>query len=72
MKFSIIKDGIVQGMSSMFDAVLHESIVLEMEDGWRELFIPFENAIEVKEGDEVVIDIHYSPGNIDSLEITYQ
>ncbi|TXT55858.1 MAG: hypothetical protein BAJATHORv1_30241 [Candidatus Thorarchaeota archaeon] len=70
LEFKIDETGSVHGLVGMFEAELLPKIKLTMDDGWRELFLPLENNIEVKEGDIIQIDISYIPGEFDSLQIS--
>jgi predicted RNA methylase len=69
VRFKVFETGIIHGLVGMFVCVLIDDIILKMEDGWRELFIPLEKPINVKQGDEVVFNIEYTPGKYDTLHI---
>ena len=69
IEFAIVKDGTIHGLVGMFEAKLSENIMLSMEDGWRELFLPLPESLEVKTGDRVKLRISFSPGEYDSLSI---
>ncbi len=67
--FSIIKSGIAHGICGMFESVLYDDIVLDMEDGWRELFIPFDEPLEVHKDNVIATRIRYTPGVADSSRL---
>ena len=67
--FEIVQSGLVHGLVGMFEASLCEGIILSMEDGWRELFLPLHESINVKTGDRVRFRISFTPGEYDSLSI---
>ncbi|MCF2137050.1 MAG: 50S ribosomal protein L11 methyltransferase [Candidatus Thorarchaeota archaeon] len=69
ISFTTVSDGIAHGLVGLFEADLSESIHLVMEDGWRDLFLPFDPPIPLKTGDKVVVAIRYIPGDVRSLEI---
>jgi hypothetical protein len=62
-----IQKGEVHGLVGLFDAVVYDDIQLIPEDGWKELFIPFENSLQVSEGDEVVVNLKFTPGELNTL-----
>ncbi|MBD3407629.1 MAG: methyltransferase domain-containing protein [Candidatus Lokiarchaeota archaeon] len=68
-EFEIDEEGVLHGIVGMFEANLVPEITLRMEDGWRELFLPFREAIEVKSGDILQVDISFTPGKFDSLKL---
>lgn len=69
LSFEVLREGTVHGLLGMFEATLLPEIRLTMEDGWRELFIPLEQPLEVQEGDVVTLSISYTPGVYDSLKL---
>lgn len=69
LSFKVVEDGIIHGLVGMFESRLCEGITLQMEDGWRDLFIPFTEPLSVKEGETIRVRVSYSPGEFDSLEI---
>ncbi|MFW9920491.1 MAG: hypothetical protein ACFFED_12885, partial [Candidatus Thorarchaeota archaeon] len=71
LTFDIKQDGIAHGLCGMFQAALDDEIILDMEDGWKELFLPFEIPRKVKEGDCVKVKIEYLPGEFDSVRLLW-
>ncbi|MFX1483231.1 MAG: 50S ribosomal protein L11 methyltransferase [Promethearchaeota archaeon] len=69
LTFHMISDGILHGLVGLFEAQLYGNIKLDMEDGWKQLFLPLENPLSVEEGDEVRIRISYTPGDYNSLVV---
>ncbi len=69
VEMKAIQKGEVHGIVGLFDAVVHEDIQLIPEDGWRELFIPFERSILVTAGDEIVVKLEFTPGELDTLVV---
>jgi len=69
IEFEIVQAGIIHGLVGMFEAKLSEDIILSMEDGWRELFLPLPKSIDVKTGEKVRLRISFRPGEYDSLRI---
>jgi len=69
LECEVIKSGTIHGLLGMFEAKLTEDIRLDMEDGWRELFLPLPQILTVKKGDFVRIRISFYPGEYDSLQI---
>lgn len=69
ISFKILEDGIVHGLVGMFEARLCEDIVLNMIDGWRELFIPLNEPVRVARGDVLETRLLYRPGEFDSLKL---
>ncbi len=67
LEYTIIKDGVVHGLLGSFEAVLHDSIVLHLEDGWREILIPFGNSRRVTKEEKVPIRLTYTPGKFDTM-----
>ncbi|NHI88339.1 MAG: methyltransferase domain-containing protein [Candidatus Thorarchaeota archaeon] len=69
LQFTIVDKGTVHGLVGVFEARLCGDIVLKMEDGWKQLFIPLEQPIEVSSGDIFTVRVAYRPGKYDSLSI---
>ncbi|MHA1577915.1 MAG: 50S ribosomal protein L11 methyltransferase [Candidatus Thorarchaeota archaeon] len=65
----IIEDGILHGLVGMFEAELAEDITLNMEDGWRDLFIPLDQPLSVSKDDRVSLNVQYVPGELNSLSM---
>ncbi len=70
LQFTILDKGTVHGLVGVFESKLFGDIELKMEDGWKQLFIPLAQSIEVGKGDVFTIQIIYQPGKYDSLSIT--
>ncbi len=69
LEFDIIEDGIVHGIVGLFTAVLDGDLRLEMEDGWREIFLPLRDPLQVHAGDTIHVSISYEPGRLDTLAL---
>ena len=69
LEFEVIKSGTIHGLLGMFESRLTDDIKLTMEDGWRELFLPLPQTLDVIEGDTVGFRISFKPGEYDSLQI---
>ncbi len=69
VQFEVADRGTVHGLLGMFDATLTDDIVLQMEDGWRELFLPLEAPVQVDRGDLLEVRVAYTPGEPASLEL---
>jgi predicted RNA methylase len=69
LDFEIRQEGTVHGLVGMFESKLCENIVLNMSDGWRELFMPLPKPIKVSKGDNLNLRISFNPGQFDSLTI---
>ncbi len=69
IEFTIVETGVVHGLVGMFEALLYEEIVLRMDDGWRDLFLPLAEPIEVTKGDILRIGVEYTPGRYDSFSM---
>jgi predicted RNA methylase len=50
LNFEIVQSGTVHGILGMFESKLLDDITLTMEDGWRELFMPLPESVDVKTG----------------------
>ena len=69
LQFTTVDRGPVHGLVGVFESKLFGDIELKMEDGWKQLFIPLTQPIEVEVGDVITIRISYQPGKYDSLSI---
>ena len=67
LKFNILTDSVVHGFAGVFESTLTDKIVLQMEDGWRDLILPLDEPREVSKGDKLVVRISFIPGQFDSL-----
>lgn len=70
-QFSIINNGVIQGLVGLFESQLYEDIKLNMEDGWKQLFIPLQEPVRVTTGDKFSIRVAYTPGEFNSLVIEH-
>jgi predicted RNA methylase len=70
IKYDIIQKGTIHGLQGLFESKLYDDITLRMEDGWKDLFIPLHNPIDVQEGDIIRIKISFTAGEYDSLQIS--
>jgi len=68
LEYTIVEDGILHGIVGFFKAQLYEDISLGMDDGWRELFLPLVEPVEVSKGARVSIQLRFKPGEFDSLK----
>ncbi|MFW9943992.1 MAG: hypothetical protein ACFFB7_03255, partial [Candidatus Sifarchaeia archaeon] len=55
------------GIVGMFEARLYEDIVLRMDDGWRDLFLPLADPKQLVKDDVLRIRVEYTPGRYDSF-----
>ncbi|MFW9792914.1 MAG: 50S ribosomal protein L11 methyltransferase [Candidatus Thorarchaeota archaeon] len=69
MEFHIVSDGVIHGLVGLFESVLYNDINLNMEDGWKQLFLPIESFIEVSKGEKFSVKVTYTPGKYNSLQI---
>jgi predicted RNA methylase len=69
LNFAMVDNGIIHGLVGVFEAKLYGDIQLEMNDGWKQLFIPLIQPIDVSVLDEFSIRISYQPGKYDSLNV---
>ena len=69
LEFTILQKGTVHGLAGMFESKLCENIILDMADGWRELFMPLPEPISVSRGEHFNLRISFTPGQFDSLRI---
>jgi protein arginine N-methyltransferase 1 len=67
VRFKILSNARINGFVGIFQASLFEDIVLEMEDGWRELMLPLKEPIEVSRGEQITARVSFIPGRFDSL-----
>lgn len=72
LDFRIVEDGTIHGFVGFFESILHENIILKMEDGWKQLFLPLDPSVNVKNGDEISVRIAYTPGEYNSLTVELQ
>jgi predicted RNA methylase len=69
MEFEIVDSGTVHGIVGMFEAELVDGIKLTMQDGWRDLFVPLDEPVEVVPNSTFRVRISYTPGVLESLQI---
>ncbi len=69
LQFSIVNDGVIQGLVGLFESELYKDIKLNMEDGWKQLFLPLQEPVSVTTGDKFSIRVAYTPGKFNSLVI---
>ncbi len=69
LHFTMVDKGTIHGLVGVFESTLYENIVLNMEDGWKQLFIPLPKTIDVSADDSIIVRIRYQPGKYDSLRI---
>ncbi len=67
--YKIVEDGIIHGIVGMFEAELSEGIIINMEDGWQELFIPLDQSLQVSKNDIISMRMKYIPGDLHSLSL---
>lgn len=67
--FRIVNDGVIHGLVGLFESELYEDIKLNMEDGWKQLFLPLQEPVEVSTGDKFSVRVAYTPGKYNSLVI---
>ncbi|TFG07974.1 methyltransferase domain-containing protein [Candidatus Thorarchaeota archaeon] len=72
LDFNVCSDGNLHGFVGMFEADLGQKIKLRMEDGWRELFMPIESPLCVKEGQTLRVHVRFTPGEYDTLRLHVQ
>ncbi|MDF1539735.1 MAG: 50S ribosomal protein L11 methyltransferase [Candidatus Thorarchaeota archaeon] len=70
LNLKVVQKGVVHGLVGLFDAEVYKDIRLIPEDGWRELFLPFDKAIDVDMGDEVRVKLSFIPGQYESLSLS--
>jgi predicted RNA methylase len=71
IEFQVLDDGSIHGIIGMFEARLHRDITLNMNDGWRDLFLPIEQPIEVSKGNSLELSISFTPGEYDTLSVAF-
>ena len=69
LNFEIVQSGTVHGIIGMFESKLYDDITLTMKDGWRELFMPLPESVDVKVGTRLDVRVSFNPGEYDSLII---
>jgi predicted RNA methylase len=69
LNFEIVQSGTVHGIIGMFESKLYDDITLTMKDGWRELFMPLPESVDVKAGTRLDVRVSFRPGEYDSLNI---
>jgi hypothetical protein len=69
LQFSIVNDGVIQGLVGLFESELYKDIKLNMEDGWKQLFLPLQEPVRVTTGDKFSVRVAYTPGISNSLVI---
>jgi predicted RNA methylase len=67
LRFNFNQSGTMHGLTGMFESKLFDGIQLTMEDGWKDLFLPIQQPIEVKAGNTLDVRIAFTPGQYDSL-----
>ncbi|MHA1615430.1 MAG: 50S ribosomal protein L11 methyltransferase [Candidatus Thorarchaeota archaeon] len=72
LNFEIVQSGTVHGITGMFESKLYDDITLTMKDGWRELFMPLPESIDVKAGSKLGVRVSFNPGEYDSLNIVIE
>jgi type II protein arginine methyltransferase len=71
LQFSIINDGVIHGLVGLFESELYKDIKLNMDDGWKQLFLPLQKPVRVTSGDEFSVRVAYTPGKFNSLVIEH-
>jgi predicted RNA methylase len=69
LRFTVVDNGTIHGLVGIFESKLFGDIHLEMDDGWKQLFIPLTKPIKVLQGEVFSARISYQPGKYDSLSI---
>jgi len=69
LSFEILETGTLHGFVGFFESMLLDDIMLSMNDGWRELFLPLGEPANVVRGQAVKVHIRYTPGRFDSLSL---
>jgi len=72
LKFQIVSDGTIHGLAGFFESRLYADIILNMEDGWKQLFLPLDTPLKVQAGDEFSVRVAYTPGEYNSLVVETQ
>ena len=71
LQFSIINDGVIHGLVGLFESELYKDIKLNMDDGWKQLFLPLQKPVRVTSGDKFSVRVAYTPGKFNSLVIEH-
>jgi len=71
LQFSIINNGVIHGLVGLFESELYKDIKLNMEDGWKQLFLPLQEPFRVTTGDKFSVRVAYTPGISNSLIIEH-
>ncbi len=71
LQFSIINNGVIHGLVGLFESELYKDIKLNMDDGWKQLFLPLQKPVRVTSGDEFSVRVAYTPGKFNSLVIEH-
>ncbi|MFX1606683.1 MAG: 50S ribosomal protein L11 methyltransferase [Promethearchaeota archaeon] len=69
LTFTIVDSGTIHGLVGVFESKLYNDIQLQMNDGWKQLFIPLEQPVEVSVGEVFSTRISYQPGKYDTLSL---
>ncbi|MHA1862622.1 MAG: 50S ribosomal protein L11 methyltransferase [Candidatus Thorarchaeota archaeon] len=69
LNFEIVQSGTVHGIIGMFESKLYDDITLTMMDGWKELFMPLPESVDVKAGTRLDVRVSFRLGEYDSLNI---
>lgn len=69
LQFSIVNNGVIHGLVGLFESELYKDIKLNMEDGWKQLFLPLQEPVRVTTGDKFSVRVAYTPGISNSLVI---
>ena len=67
LRFTCVQSGTIHGLAGMFESKLFDDIILTMDDGWKELFLPLPKPFKVNAGDTVDVRVSFTPGEYDSL-----
>ncbi len=67
LDFTISEKGALHGIVGFFEAQLVSGVNLYMNDGWRELFLPFDTLREVQVSESIRVHLRYVPGQFDSV-----
>jgi len=69
LEYTIVEEGVLHGLVGFFKAKLYEDTTLGMDDGWRELFLPLVEPVEVSKGARISVQLQFKPGKFDSLKL---
>ncbi|MEM2141688.1 MAG: 50S ribosomal protein L11 methyltransferase [Candidatus Thorarchaeota archaeon] len=72
LDFRIVQEGLCHGLLALLEAGLSHDIRLQMEDGWRELLLPFSRPCHLYPGQHLKVYIRYVPGDVSSLNLDYE